>query len=83
MEKALEDLELHKEEAEFSITKTAERCGLSHTTLQRKYNQETRTNAEEAEHQNNLTTQHEEYKRLDFCWLQWVHFGSQEHHRTS
>jgi hypothetical protein len=22
-------------------------------------------------------------KRLDFCWPQWVHFGSQEHHRTS
>jgi hypothetical protein len=22
-------------------------------------------------------------KRLDLCWPQWVHFGSQEHHRTS
>jgi hypothetical protein len=22
-------------------------------------------------------------KRLDFCWSQWIHFGSQEHHRTS
>jgi hypothetical protein len=38
MEKALEDLELHKGEAEFSIRKTAERYGLSSTTLQRKYN---------------------------------------------
>jgi AraC-like DNA-binding protein len=47
MEKALEDLELHKAEAEFSIRKTAERYGLSRTTLQRNT---TRTNAEEAEH---------------------------------
>ncbi|KAF1941725.1 hypothetical protein EJ02DRAFT_491038 [Clathrospora elynae] len=60
MEKALKDLELHKGEAEFSIRKTAERNGLSRTTLQRKYNQETRTNAEEAEYQKNLTTQQEE-----------------------
>jgi AraC-like DNA-binding protein len=60
MEKALEDLELHKGEAEFSIMKTAERYGLSTTTLQRKYNQETRTNAEEAEHRKNLTTQQKE-----------------------
>ncbi|KAF1941941.1 hypothetical protein EJ02DRAFT_324387, partial [Clathrospora elynae] len=60
MEKALEDLELHKREAEFSIRKTAERYGLSCATLQRKYNQETRTNAEEAEHQKNLTTKQEE-----------------------
>jgi hypothetical protein len=22
-------------------------------------------------------------KRLDFCWPQWVHCGSQEHHKTS
>jgi hypothetical protein len=22
-------------------------------------------------------------KRLDLCWPQWVHFGSQEHHSTS
>jgi hypothetical protein len=22
-------------------------------------------------------------KRLDLCWPQWVHFGSQKHHRTS
>jgi hypothetical protein len=22
-------------------------------------------------------------KRLDLCWPQWVHFGSEEHHRTS
>jgi hypothetical protein len=22
-------------------------------------------------------------KRLDLCWPQWVHFGLQEHHRTS
>jgi hypothetical protein len=36
MEKALEDLELHKGEAEFSIRKTAERYGLSRATLQRK-----------------------------------------------
>jgi hypothetical protein len=36
MEKALEDLELHKGEAEFSIRKTAERYGLSCATLQRK-----------------------------------------------
>jgi hypothetical protein len=35
MEKALEDLELHKGEAEFSIRKTAERYGLLDTTLQR------------------------------------------------
>jgi hypothetical protein len=21
-------------------------------------------------------------KRLDLCWPQWVHFGSQEHHET-
>jgi hypothetical protein len=35
MEKALEDLELHKGGAEFSIRKTAERYGLSRTTLQR------------------------------------------------
>jgi hypothetical protein len=47
---------LHKGEAEFSIRKTAERYGLSCATLQRKYNQETRTDAEEAEHQKNLTT---------------------------
>ena len=60
MEKALEDLELHKVEAEFSIRKTAERYGLSRATLQRKYNQETRTNADEAEHRKNLTTQQEE-----------------------
>jgi DNA-binding transcriptional MocR family regulator len=60
MEKALEDSELHKGEAELSIRKTAERYGLSRATLQRKYNQETRTNAEEAEHQKNLTTQQEE-----------------------
>jgi hypothetical protein len=25
----------------------------------------------------------DECKRLDLCWPQWVHFGSQEHHRTS
>jgi hypothetical protein len=24
-----------------------------------------------------------ECKRLDLCWPQWVHFGSQEHHRIS
>jgi hypothetical protein len=24
-----------------------------------------------------------ECKRLDLCWPQWVHFGLQEHHRTS
>ncbi|KAF1934513.1 hypothetical protein EJ02DRAFT_308087, partial [Clathrospora elynae] len=60
MEKALEDLELHKGEAEYPIRKTAERYGLSRATLQRKYNQETRTNAEEAEYQKNLTTQQEE-----------------------
>jgi hypothetical protein len=23
-----------------------------------------------------------ECKRLDLCWPQWVHFGSQEHHET-
>jgi hypothetical protein len=51
---------LHKGEAEFSIRKTAERYGLSCATLQRKYNQETRTDAEEAEHRKNLTTQQEE-----------------------
>jgi hypothetical protein len=56
MEKALEDLELHKAEAEFSIRKTAERYGLSRTTLQRNT---TRTNAEEAEHRKNLITQQE------------------------
>jgi hypothetical protein len=22
-------------------------------------------------------------KRLDLCWPQWIHFGSQEHYRTS
>jgi hypothetical protein len=22
-------------------------------------------------------------KRLDLCWPQWIHFGSQERHRTS
>jgi methylase of polypeptide subunit release factors len=60
MEKALEGLESHKEEVEFSIRKTAERYGLLHATLQRKYNQRIRTNAEEAEHQKNLTTQQEE-----------------------
>jgi hypothetical protein len=60
MKKALEGLESHKGEVEFSIRKTAERYGLLHATLRRKYNQRTRTNAEEAEHQNNLTTQQEE-----------------------
>jgi hypothetical protein len=28
-------------------------------------------------------TAEERCKRLDLCWPQWVHFGSQEHHRTS
>jgi hypothetical protein len=60
MEQVLEDLELHKGEAKFPIRKTAERYGLSCATLQRKYNQETRTNAEEAECQKNLSTQQEE-----------------------
>jgi transposase len=26
--------------------------------------------------------QYGQCKRLDLCWPQWVHFGSQEHHRT-
>jgi hypothetical protein len=24
-----------------------------------------------------------ECKRLDLCWPQWIHFGSQEHYRIS
>ena len=56
MEKALKDLESHKGEAEFSTRKTAERYGLSRATLQRKHNQETKTNTEEAEQRKNLTT---------------------------